>query len=90
MVGGAGVGVPAPVTNRSRRKDNGVSNYSELVGDYTNPILQPWAAEVVKKKGDLSLAGVTYPNPANECWPEPVRSFSSTWQCRCCSGRTRS
>ena len=63
---------PGPVTNRSRRKDNGVSNYSELVGDYTNPILQPWAAEVVKKKGDLSLAGVTYPNPANECWPEPV------------------
>src|SRR5258708_11402996 len=63
---------PGPVTNRSRRKDNGVSNYSELVGDCTNPILQPWAAEVVKKKGDLSLAGVTYPNPANECWPEPV------------------
>jgi hypothetical protein len=63
---------PGPVTNRSRRKDNGVSNYDQLVGDYTNPILQPWAAEVVKKKGDLSLAGVTYPNPANECWPEPV------------------
>src|SRR5260370_1851674 len=63
---------PGPVTNRSRRKDNGVSNYGELVGDYTNPILQPWAAEVVKKKGELSLAGVTYPNPANQCWPEPV------------------
>jgi hypothetical protein len=63
---------PGPVTNRSRRKDNGTSNYGELVGDYTNPILQPWAAEVVKKKGDLSLAGVTYPNPANQCWPEPV------------------
>jgi hypothetical protein len=63
---------PGPVTNRSRRKDNGVSNYGQLVGDYTNPILQPWAAEVVKKKGELSLAGVTYPNPANQCWPEPV------------------
>ena len=63
---------PGPVTNRSRRKENGTSNYGELVGDYTNPILQPWAAEVVKKKGELSLAGVTYPNPANQCWPEPV------------------
>ncbi len=63
---------PGPVTNRSRRKDNGVSDYGQLVGDYTNPILQPWAAEVVKKKGELSLAGVTYPNPANQCWPEPV------------------
>src|SRR3954447_14548525 len=63
---------PGPVTNRSRRSDSGVSNYGELVGDYTNPTLQPWAAEVVKKKGALSLAGVTYPSPSNQCWPEPV------------------
>jgi hypothetical protein len=63
---------PGPVTNKSRRPDNGQSDYGQLVGDYTNPILQPWAAEVVKKKGDLSLAGVTYPSPANQCWPEPV------------------
>jgi len=63
---------PGPVTNKSRRKDTGQSNYGQLVGDYANPILQPWAAEVVKKKGDLSLAGVTYANPANQCWPEPV------------------
>jgi len=61
---------PGPVTNRSRR--NGVSDYGQLVGDYTNPILKPAAAETVKKHGDLSLAGVTYPNPANQCWPEPV------------------
>jgi hypothetical protein len=63
---------PGPVTNRSRRQDNGVSDYGQLVGDYSNPILQPWAAEVVKKKGELSLAGVTYPSPSNQCWPEPV------------------
>src|SRR2546430_267211 len=56
---------PGPVTNLSRTKDTGVSDYSSLVGDYKNPILQPWAADVVKKKGELSLAGVTYPNPAN-------------------------
>jgi hypothetical protein len=61
---------PGPVTNRSRR--DGVSNYDQLVGDYTNPILQPWAAEVVKKYGEISLAGVTFPNPSNQCWPEPV------------------
>src|SRR5258707_14669843 len=63
---------PGPVTNKSRRQDNGVSNYGQLVGDYNNPILQPWAAEVVKKKGDISPAGLDYPNPANQCWPEPV------------------
>jgi hypothetical protein len=61
---------PGPVTNRSRR--DGISDYNQLVGDYTNPILKPEAAEVVKKQGELSLAGVTYPNPANQCWPEPV------------------
>jgi hypothetical protein len=61
---------PGPVTNRSRR--NGVSDYVYSVGDYTNPILQPWAANVVKKKGELSLAGVTLPSPSNQCWPHPV------------------
>ena len=50
----------------------GVSDYDQLVGDYTNPILQPWAADVVKSKGKLSLSGVTFPSPSNTCWPEPV------------------
>jgi hypothetical protein len=59
------------VTNRSRRKDDGTSDYGMLVGDYTNPILQPWAAEMVKKKGEVSLAGEDFPSPANQCWPEP-------------------
>jgi hypothetical protein len=44
----------------------------ELVGDYTNPILQPWAAEVVKKFGEMSLAGVGVPSPRNQCWPGGV------------------
>jgi hypothetical protein len=63
---------PGPVTNLSREKGTGVSDYGSLVGDFRNPILQPWAAEVVKKKGELSLAGVTFPSPSNTCWPEPV------------------
>jgi len=49
-----------------------VSNLLELVGDYTNPILQPWAAEVVKKFGEKSLAGVGVPSPRNQCWPGGV------------------
>jgi hypothetical protein len=61
---------PGPVTNRSRR--NGVSNYDQLVGDYSNPILKPETAEIVKKFGELSLKGITFPSPANQCWPEPV------------------
>jgi hypothetical protein len=62
---------PTSLTNRTRRKEDGASDYNQLVGDYTNPILQPWAADIVKKHGDLSIAGVVYPNPANQCWPEP-------------------
>ena len=38
---------PTSVVNRSRR--NGTGNINQLVGDYTNPILKPEAAEVVKK-----------------------------------------
>lgn len=61
---------PGPVTNRSRL--NGVSNYNQLVGDYTNPILKREAAEIVRKHGELSLSGVGYPTPSNQCWPEGV------------------
>src|SRR6266705_1690771 len=42
---------PGPVRNRSRRPD-GASNFNQLVGDYTNPILKPHAAEIVKKHGE--------------------------------------
>ena len=62
---------PGPVTNRSRTR-NGASNWNELVGDYTSPILKPWAAEIVKKHGEISKTGVAYPTPANQCWPGPV------------------
>jgi len=66
---------PGPVRNRSRLLTGpqaGVSNSAQLVGDYTNPILQPWAAEVVKKFGEIALAGKGYPTPRNQCWPEQV------------------
>jgi hypothetical protein len=35
---------PGPVRNRARRRD-GVSSDYQLVGDHTNPILRPQAAE---------------------------------------------
>jgi hypothetical protein len=66
---------PGPVRNRSRLRTGpqaGVSNSAQLVGDYTNPILQPWAAEVVKQFGELALGGKGYPTPRNQCWPEQV------------------
>ena len=73
---------PGPITNLSRWRQlpiegqapskEGVSDYDQLVGDYKNPILQPWAADIVKKSGEMSLAGITFPNPSNQCWPMPL------------------
>jgi hypothetical protein len=62
---------PGPVRNKAR-SPNGVANFQRLVGDYTNPILKPQTAEIVKKYGEISLAGATYPTPSNQCWPGGV------------------
>jgi hypothetical protein len=61
---------PGPVRNMSRR--DGVSNNYQLMGDYTNPILKPAAAQVVKKAGEVASTGVAYPTPSNQCWPGGV------------------
>jgi hypothetical protein len=58
---------PGPIINRSRLL--GQSNLNEFVGDYTNPILKPQAAEIVKKQGELELKGLVAPNPSNQCLP---------------------
>jgi hypothetical protein len=65
---------PGPVTNRSRRE--GVSDTYQLVGDYTNPILKPAAAEIVKQHGEISLRGIPYPTPSNQCWRAERKSRS--------------
>ncbi len=62
---------PGPVLNRARMP-NGVANFGKLVGDYTNPILKPQAAAIVKQHGDISLSGRGYPTPSNQCWPGGV------------------
>jgi hypothetical protein len=77
---------PGPVVNKSRRRQifdaDGrprspanaplVGDPFRLIGDYTNPILKPEAAEVVKKHGEITLTGVNYPTPSNQCWPGGV------------------
>ena len=58
---------PTSITNLSRRGIT--SDNRQLVGDYHNPILNPQAAEIVKRHGEISLSGVGYPTPRNQCWP---------------------
>ena len=62
---------PTSLVNRMRRP-NGTGDVLKLVGDYTNPILKPEAAEVVKMYGALGLKGEGDANPRNQCWPGGV------------------
>jgi hypothetical protein len=62
---------PGPVRNKARLP-SGASNFSLLVGDYTNPILKPAAAEVVKKFGEISSTGLAFPDPDNMCLQNPL------------------
>jgi hypothetical protein len=43
-----------------------------LVGDYSNPILKPAAAEVIKRFGEIQLAGRDVPDPDSQCLLNPV------------------
>ncbi len=68
---------PTSLINRSRRP-NGTGDGLKLAGDYTNPILKPEAAEVVKKHGELGLNWMGDPNPHNQCWLEgPPFAFTN-------------
>lgn len=60
-----------PIVNRSI-KPNGAMDGSALAGDYSDPILKPVAADAIRKLGQLSLQGVAFPNPHNQCRPEPT------------------
>jgi len=62
---------PGPVRNKTRLP-SGASDFRLVVGDYTNPILKPEAAEVVKQFGEISLSGRIFPDPDNMCLQNPV------------------
>jgi hypothetical protein len=62
---------PTPVVEK-RRRPNGALVANIYVGDYSNPILRPQAAEAVRKRGELELSGTALPNAHNQCWPEPT------------------
>ena len=80
---------PGPVRNKTRLP-SGASDFNLVVGDYTNPILKSVAAQVVKKHGEISLAGLANPTPSTHCWPSGVPYIFFSLACRCYSSRTRS
>jgi hypothetical protein len=77
---------PGPVTNKNRRRQifdvDGrpwsagaaplANSASRLIGDYSNPILKPAAAQDVKRLGENELRGMPNASARNQCWPEGV------------------
>jgi hypothetical protein len=75
---------PGPVTNKTRRRQTFdidgrpwppgtaplVNTASQLIGDASNPILKPAAAQVVKQRGENELHGMPNASARNQCWPE--------------------
>src|SRR3954469_15479333 len=62
---------PGPVRNTSRLP-SGAGNFDRLIGDFTNPILKPEAAAIVKQRGEISASGRAFPDPDNQCLQNPV------------------
>jgi hypothetical protein len=77
---------PGPVLNKARQRAvvdifgkplsaaNApiVSVGGRRVGDHTAPILQPWAADVVKAHAEKEVNNGPAPNPINQCRPSGV------------------
>jgi hypothetical protein len=48
---------------------------TQQLADLDNPILQPWARDVVRKRNELVLAGKAANPPHASCWPVGVPGF---------------
>jgi hypothetical protein len=56
---------PGPVTNLTRLSDGTSGVFFGRVGDYSNPILTPAAAEAVKRFSEIERSGAAAPDPDN-------------------------
>jgi hypothetical protein len=48
---------------------------TEQLADLNNPILQPWARDIIRKRNDLVRAGKPANPPHASCWPVGVPGF---------------
>ena len=60
----------APATGKGPIKNISGSR-NVMVGDYNDPMLKPWAAEIIKRNGEIAKTGDAFPTAHNQCWPEP-------------------
>ena len=69
---------PGPVTFDKAHpyvRNNTVGQPTFRIGDLTNPILQPWVVERMKKDNDEVLAGKVAFTARASCWPAGVPGF---------------
>lgn len=65
---------PGPITeDPAHRPKPGQSAFR--VADISNPILQPWAREELRKANDRALSGKPAYTPKERCWPIGVPGF---------------
>jgi hypothetical protein len=48
---------------------------TQRVADLNNPILQPWARDVLRKHNEIALSGKRVPSPTASCWPKGPTAF---------------
>jgi hypothetical protein len=69
---------PGPIRSDPARPyvSNAVASQETVkIADITNPILQPWAAEQMRKANDEVLAGKVGFTARSRCWPHGVPGF---------------
>lgn len=62
---------PKFIANTLKKPDGTIDDDRARVGDFTNPILRPQTAAILKQHGEFSRAGNSIPDPHNQCRPEP-------------------
>jgi hypothetical protein len=58
---------PGPV-----RHKEGATGSALLVGDDSNPVLKPDTAAIIRRNSQISLSGLAFPDPDNQCMSQPV------------------
>ena len=48
---------------------------TQRIADLGNPILQPWARDVLRKHNEIALSGKRVPSPTASCWPKGPTYF---------------
>jgi hypothetical protein len=61
---------PKFIANTLKKPDGTIDDDTARIGDYTNPILTPEAARILREHGELSRTGKAISDPHNQCWPE--------------------